>query len=73
MKSFFKDVLKRLAVTVVSAFLFAIFSIALFAWITSSVVEQSEEKARQAFEEVPQCLFRLAERESVRSRELFWS
>lgn len=44
MKSFFKDVLKRLAVTVVSAFLFAIFSIALFAWITSSVVEQSEEK-----------------------------
>ena len=42
MKSFFKDVFRRLAVTLVSALVFAVFSIALFAWFTSKVVEQSE-------------------------------
>ncbi|MEE3060962.1 MAG: signal peptide peptidase SppA [Verrucomicrobiota bacterium] len=42
MKSFFKDVFRRLAVTLVSALVFAVFSIALFAWFTSKVVDQSE-------------------------------
>ena len=44
MKSFFKDVFKRMAVTLVSTILFVLFSIFLFQSVISSFFQEQKEK-----------------------------
>ena len=47
MKAFFVDVLKRLAVTTVSTFVFALFSIVLLSVFLSSLLVQKEVKVER--------------------------
>ena len=47
MKSFFKDVLRRMAVLFVSAFLFAIISLVLFSFFAGSFLSPTDEKIKK--------------------------